>query len=556
MRYLRKIAFIAVLALGFLITPLANDFALSQGIKPKQDSQITEKATPAAADKILGLDATSTYFKTTWSHFLTAIQTQLKIPINAALFPGATADIQINSAISLATALGQNFVDATGIIGTQTLAANISITQGPLSIRFGNASFSGAYGITVSPGAHNVKIESIFPYGLGETAAPMGTVFVYTGTGTAVTVGSSASNTIGFTMDDIAIDMSGAGSSAIGIQLNRTQKYKLDSPRIGGLITSNSQKLIDLEGYTYYTGNGEINSPYLSNGNNMVYFGRNANANKISGGSFATIGTSTVFNFAGTSSGSTDGNVIVGGDAENANLVINFDYATNNKIAFLRQETNTTVMNATSNSSQNELHGVFGAAAQFVDAGTNNSYQDGYHYQFQRNRFRITDDTDNEFDFILGSGSGTDQNIYHYFRDKSNNNKWGLGKNYQNNFVLTDSANSINMLYLLSGGAAYLSSQSTAPVYINAVTNSSTGGLKIYSGGSSPAMVVAIGASGGAGTQTLTSGGATVSVPSGCRPICTDTATGGTVYPVACSVTGTTLTITGHSFDNINWFCY
>ncbi len=57
----------------------------------------------------------------------------------------------------------------------------------------------------------------------------------------------------------------------------------------------------------------------------------------------------------------------------------------------------------------------------------------------------------------------------------------------------------------------------------------------------------------GGGIQALSSGTATVTVAAGCRAICTDTTA---LQPVKCSVSGTTLTITGTGSDSINWFCF
>lgn len=55
------------------------------------------------------------------------------------------------------------------------------------------------------------------------------------------------------------------------------------------------------------------------------------------------------------------------------------------------------------------------------------------------------------------------------------------------------------------------------------------------------------------GTKALTAGSGTVTVVSGCHPICTDTTA---AAAVKCSVSSTTLTITGTSTDSINYFCF
>lgn len=55
------------------------------------------------------------------------------------------------------------------------------------------------------------------------------------------------------------------------------------------------------------------------------------------------------------------------------------------------------------------------------------------------------------------------------------------------------------------------------------------------------------------GTKTLSAGSGTVTVVSGCHAICTDTTA---AAAVKCSVSATTLTITGTSTDVINYFCF
>ncbi len=60
-----------------------------------------------------------------------------------------------------------------------------------------------------------------------------------------------------------------------------------------------------------------------------------------------------------------------------------------------------------------------------------------------------------------------------------------------------------------------------------------------------------------AGTQTLTSGSAAISVPAGSRAICMDTTAANPVKCVVATVgLNTTLTITGTGSDVINWFVY
>lgn len=55
------------------------------------------------------------------------------------------------------------------------------------------------------------------------------------------------------------------------------------------------------------------------------------------------------------------------------------------------------------------------------------------------------------------------------------------------------------------------------------------------------------------GTKTLSTGTGTVTVVSGCHPVCTDTTA---ANAVACSVSSTTLTVTGTGSDVIDYFCF
>src|SRR5262249_43923603 len=142
-----------------------------------------------------------------------------------------------------------------------------SITKTGVSLLLPAANIAlGTTSFTVPVGTHNVALIGPSAYGSAADSTVRGCFFTYTGTGTAIVVGDSSADTNAFRFADCTIRIAGAGSAAIGIQLNRAVFYTLTRVRVQGMLAANTQVDIDLEGATNFTG-GLIDTPHIDNGN-------------------------------------------------------------------------------------------------------------------------------------------------------------------------------------------------------------------------------------------------------------------------------------------------
>jgi hypothetical protein len=95
-------------------------------------------------------------------------------------------------------------------------------------------------------------------------------------------------------------------------------------------------------------------------------------------------------------------------------------------------------------------------------------------------------DYPNEVHLRLQAGTTADHRAYINWSDYAGVDKWILGRNAGNTFVLYDQTGAHRMFFL-PNSAAYLNSCSTAPVYINHGDNDGdtygTGGFQVWSGG-------------------------------------------------------------------------
>src|SRR5437899_734940 len=66
----------------------------------------------------------------------------------------------------------------------------------------------GATGLTVPSSKSGIVIKGV---------SPTATILTYTGTGTLLSIGDTTAKTTYFTLKDVQLDISGAGSSAIGV---------------------------------------------------------------------------------------------------------------------------------------------------------------------------------------------------------------------------------------------------------------------------------------------------------------------------------------------------
>ena len=165
------------------------------------------------------------------------------------------------------------FCDARSLSGPQTMSADIVLNKPFTTVLFGPLTLQmGKQHIIVPAGTQSVSLigSSVYGFKFG-SSTDGGTVLKYQGDGTAVVVGGPSANTLQFLMQDIAVDLLGAGENATGVALNRVIQMQLIRPRIVGVTKPSHQTLLKLDGTGNYTG-GLIESAYFSNGHTQMLF--------------------------------------------------------------------------------------------------------------------------------------------------------------------------------------------------------------------------------------------------------------------------------------------
>jgi hypothetical protein len=259
---------------------------------------------------------------------------------------GADLEAKIATIMANASCL---VIDARGFAGTQSWGAPLAVTRSglqillpPVTINVTSSQFA-----TVVQGANAVTFAGTTPIPIPGSGTNI--VASAATTGAFIGVGSLAGQTIGFGWSNIRTDIGAAGAAAIGLQLNRVTDYVLNNNTFGG-ANGGTQKLVDLEGGVNFTG-GNMGMLSCNLGQSCVFFGQNANANKIEYLQGTPQAGGFCLNLDGGGAGA-DGNLVAGGDCESTGAAARLDFASNNRI-MIRSEANTNDILATANSINN-----------------------------------------------------------------------------------------------------------------------------------------------------------------------------------------------------------
>lgn len=192
---------------------------------------------------------------------------------------------------------------------TETLTSNITMNKtmagfvfmGPATITMGTNQILG------TAGTKGIIIDSWAPFSqVG--GANVGVRFVYTGTGAAISIGNSSTDTTLTLIRDIGVDISGAGTNAVGISILRNPIYLIERCWVNGSGGANGQIGVNLDG----TGNstsGQVNFCDVGGVAAGISMATGANANTILGGSYIPTATGTGIQIAAG-----NGNTITGVD--------------------------------------------------------------------------------------------------------------------------------------------------------------------------------------------------------------------------------------------------
>jgi hypothetical protein len=393
-------------------------------------------------------------------------------------YSGADIGIKLAAAIADSNCTAKIF-DMTGMgSGTQTLSGNVSLSIAGAKYLWPNARINmGSNQIIVPVGVHDVSMfgvsSSASDSGLGQKA----TYFNYTGNAAAIVVGDASANTFAFHAGLFAVNLSGAGANAIGIQLNRAIDYTLEPVRVGTNAFATTYG-IDLEGSGNYTG-GTMIHPWISYvDGEAIHFGTNANANTIIGAHLegGGAGHGIGFNFAGTAGGYADGNLILGGDSENCNISLNYDRANNNAVFGLRTEGCTTAANTTANAQQNHAFTTGSNGMAVNDIGSNNSFTDAYWTQLGRSTWKMKSGADVSSLLVMNSGLTIEQIAEIQLLGLTDG--WKITKDNAAGFKISHNASTpagISHLHFTSN--SFINSESAGAVLVNDEANTGTGGF-------------------------------------------------------------------------------
>lgn len=430
----------------------------------------------------------------------------------------------VNTALDSVTSNAGAVIDARRCTGATNWTTATTITADDIKLLLPCATILTVQTFYVAAGVRNTDIEGCTTQG-GSAATGLegGTVWEYQGTFNAFAVGDvvSGTDTPGFTMRNMVINIQSAGASSQAISLDRTQEIHLEDLLLAGANLGNTEGIV-LNGQGNYSG-GSFDSIKLENFDyGIVLTGDGTGAGNASTFSRMHIvcpetAGAPITGTYGVALDYGDGNTFVGGDIESCDTMLYLGAgATDNTFVGVRNENNNTQVNAASGSSYNQwMTGGTMFTGKLTDGGTHNSFQDAFHFGINTlngSLWRSQADATISDHIYTGIGLGNVRgHITEFITDvpgESNTyqNAWqwgpGDGTTGVQTFSLNDLLNDVQRIgvdqYTTAGGnnQTRINSAGTGAVDINAAANSGTGGLVIGSGGSSPDQVASIDSSG------------------------------------------------------------
>ena len=403
-------------------------------------------------------------------------------------FTGSDIGVQLTACIAGLSATYGGTCDMRNFTGTVNMASTVTVSTANTTILLPCATISTAGQFVVPAGVRNVTLKGCGLRGASAASGSQGgTVLLYAGTGAAVKVGDPtyAADTMGFHMDDVAINITGSASAtAVGLIAYRTQEMDLESLYFLG---NSNQTGLTLDGTENYTGgtfydlafNGfqtAVNAIGHQVANSATTDWMNASAFVRLHIDCPTSAGSPVAGTYGINLQQGDGNTFTGGDVEGCSTALHLGAnAQNNTIVGLRNENSTNQVVADLGSSYNSwMTGGTMFTGALTDNGTRNSFLDSFHrafngvkgdwYQSQMdatvtNHLRVGTGTGNErgllneyqtdygFRWTTGLGDGTSGEQFYNVTDLLNNvNRLSVGQ------YLSAAANSVTNVILNNGG--------------------------------------------------------------------------------------------------------
>ena len=311
-------------------------------------------------------------------------------------YAGSDIGAKLTACIAGLSAVYGGICDARNFSGTVTMASAVTVSVPNTTILLPCATISTSAQFVVPAGVRNVTLKGCGLRGASTASGSQGgTVILYTGTGAAIEVGDPtyAVDTMGFHLDDVAINVTGSSSAGTtGFTAYRAQELDLESLYFLG--NSNQTGMV-LDGTENYTGGTffDLNFNGFQTGVSGIghQIANAATTDWMNASTFVrlhidcpTSGGSPVTGTYGINLTAGDGNTFTGGDVEGCATALHLgSNAENNTIVGLRNENSTNQVVADSGSAYNSwITGGTMFSGELTDNGTRNSFLDSFHRTF------------------------------------------------------------------------------------------------------------------------------------------------------------------------------
>ncbi len=453
-------------------------------------------------------------------------------------FSGADFGAKLSACLSGLSSTNGGICDARNFSGTQSMGSNLTISTANATVLLPCATIATANRLIVTAGTRNVSLRGCSLRGASTVSGSQGgTVFQYSGTGAMVQVGDPAyaADTMGFHLDNVAINTTGSTSAAArGLVAYRTQEMDLDSLYFLG---NSNQTGMTLDGTGNYTGGTFLDNEFTGFQTAVNAIGHQisnpATTDWMNASTFVrlhidcpTSNGSPIAGTYGINLQQGDGNTFTGGDVEGCATALHLGAnAQNNTIVGLRNENSIDQVVADAGSSYNDwMTGGTMFTGQLIDNGTRNSFLDTFHRSFNGlngDWYGSQKDATVTNHYRLGTGAGNERGLLDRYQTDYGY-RWTMGLSdatageqfYQIldelNNVYRISVGQYNSGQSSSNNQTVINAAGTGAVVLNGSNNSGTGGVVIGSGGPSETTVATIGSTGNAQFNgTLQVGGST-----------------------------------------------
>lgn len=268
---------------------------------------------------------------------------------------------------------------------TETLSGNLAMTKSHAGFLFlGPATITmGSNQVTMASTVNGAFFKSVVPTSVA--SGTHGVQFVYTGTGTAFSIGDSSGDSVRFQMENIRIDISGAGNSASGITLKRIiYSAFTDNHVIGeGIgVGGNNQIAYLLDGTNNFTGDNVFRNVQAAGVWKIMSFTNGSSANTILGfspqGGLASTGIALDFQ------SNSSGNIVCNADIEGCPTAVHFSNSSGvfgNRVFLTNSQGNTAdVLADSGNGGGNFVDDTSNSAGTITLNNTNNYVNNGPMY--------------------------------------------------------------------------------------------------------------------------------------------------------------------------------